>query len=278
MPKTETTNANQCKSWADHLKAGLSTNLAWLKPPPDECDDLSTLLDARQLFLLTDQLEFPNIEAAKATADKLCSLSRKGMVEDLVLECLTSIQKRITELSMAGKKDSRIIPSSAFGDVRIFSFQSAGFSGPHERPLCCGLLNSLKPGWEHLREVVPLENAYLFAGRGTPSQCLVLGPAQRLLNGAHTARDFYRTDQVISATAYFHRQQAEKFQSEDAETKREQEAELRKFWNSDLGTWERKRKLLEKLRGENRLPVEVTDAPAVRVGGGEWSTEAERNT
>jgi hypothetical protein len=144
MPKTENSKAAQ---WAAAIKSGLSPTLNFLSEPPAEAD-LATLLSVRELFLIPDHLEFPNLDAARATADKLCSTNRKILIEDLVLECLTAISKRINELCKSGLKDARIIPSAAFTDLRCLSYQAAGFSGPHEQPLYCGLLNSIQPGWE----------------------------------------------------------------------------------------------------------------------------------
>src|SRR5439155_1598456 len=152
LNKEEDMTENVESNWAARLKQGLSPDLEWLKSPPGDAS-LSEILDGRDLLQVADQEEHPNPEAARRLADRLASATRKAHIEDAATAALADIDRAIIVRLAGGQRDSRLIATRDFGDVRPMSVPGGGFGGPSERIIFLGLVESL-PAEHPLRSIL----------------------------------------------------------------------------------------------------------------------------
>lgn len=250
--------------------SNVSTYLSELPRVDDPTPDaLGRLLDLRQkLGVNSDHLR-PVDEAARVFGERVAGPNRRELVADLVADLLRSAEREIQRLIGAGVTDPRLVRTADFSDLRGVTHRlPVPTSQGHDHAvLWCGTIRSLPPG-HRLRDLLPAEELYLVAGRGTDSASLVLGLADANWQGpAHgAARPYYLLDDVKRWTKSLAKAQQEKWVEEDKAARREEEERRREWWASPLGRQALRNRLLQEMEEKGRIPEEVVDDPVIRRG------------
>jgi hypothetical protein len=237
------------------------TNLDWLRFEQNG-EALPELLDLLAMFRLPPNDPNPARTGTAMLASRCAGEARKLELADRFLETVNGLEMAAFEAIGKSERDPRILCTE---DFQPWGVQPFRVSNDDPTVLFAGILGAL-PANHPARKIEWADYRHSTIAQGEPA--VVLGPSLSVVAGSSPPRAYYFVSEVERLTRRWADRQQQQERERVERDRRDELEQRRRFWNSEVGIQERKRRLLEQLREKGQIPEEIIEQPTVLAPGG----------